>query len=351
MILIVRYKQSYWRLNLEHKITRILGHSGMGKTTLAVACSKKTKGADVLVAKTDVKYSVVSIYDIEDSADRLRDVINSSKNKVFIIDEDSHGLLIDTGVQRAVRENKSCYFIIIGRHDLPGYNIDIDACGVVKTFEGAMVLEKLERPHSKVSTDTVFTNCIIEDSGRAFDWFKSLFEKCNISIETSGGKDTIIKKTGDLLRSNEKAKVLMIFDRISLGSQAYGYSSLIEAYGNRLFILSHYLSWEHLILKSNMFKDKFKAYDISTGMYEEKYYEELLSELSKSSHGRLQHDSTKGKKLPLCYTEPCCAVREKLSNKVECTFGVANEHNDKFVDMLIGTEFQDLLIIAKRLEA
>lgn len=121
--------------------------------------------------------------------------------------------------------------------------------------------------------------------------------------------------------------------------------NIAETYGKRLFIIDCYKSWEYLMLKTNLFKNKFKSYSLSEGVFEESYYEQLLQKLSNSRYGTIHHTNG-GHDISKCYTDKCCAY--KMERSTNCKLGLPG--NDKFVSLLKGTEFNILLAIAGRKE-
>ena len=183
---------------------------------------------------------------------------------------------------------------------------------------------------------------IIEDSGKAKEWFKSLFRD-SISIESPGnGKEQVCDLAKDRLESY--TNILLIFDECSFGACIEKLASLIFKFPNRITLLSDYKSWEYLILRSNFYRDKMTPYSVLSNEFEERYYENHLSELSRQS-GRILHiDHDKGGKLSKCYTDACCAY-SGINNR-ECDIGLKGD--DKFIAMFKGTEFENILIIAKR---
>lgn len=96
------------------------------------------------------------------------------------------------------------------------------------------------------------------------------------------------------------------------------------------------------MLKTNAFKESFKAYSVEATDFEEAYYEKQLLDVSRSKHSTIHHDG--GYKLPACYTESCCKF--KYNTKL-CPAYLKG--SDKFVALLIGTEFEFLLKLAKRI--
>lgn len=93
-----------------------------------------------------------------------------------------------------------------------------------------------------------------------------------------------------------------------------------------------------------MYNKNFKKYTIEIPKFEEKYYEDLLHILSKCNRFTiLNHDS--GSQISKCYTEKCCAYTGHKKGK--CEIGIGGD--DKFISMLKGTIFENLLVMAERM--
>lgn len=341
--LLISHGKSRYDISLNSKITRIIGNSATGKTSLADAFSSSNRSL------TDYKiigikgYNITS--DITFGSNTLAENFRKLKNHIVIIDEKHYSAMQEHEVEQTIQENKSCYFIILGRGRYAGLNIDIDSVYEFKNVNGINRLSGVAIGNTSVSEHTKFDYCILEDTGKAYTWFESLFNRALNLVPASSGKETVCKTAAKILEESCNSNVLLLFDRVSFGACYTEYIELLKDYGSRLFIVKDYKSWEYLMLKTNMFKSRFIEYSIQTGLFEEKYYEQLLQKVSSSRLGTIKHD---GGKLPLCYTEPCCPYTSNTDR--ECTFGIATgAEKDKFVDLLRGTEFEDLLKISGRL--
>jgi hypothetical protein len=170
----------------------------------------------------------------------------------------------------------------------------------------------------------------------------SLFGDTLEVVNAGTGKEAICKKLDALMNDIRVDKVLLLFDRVSFGVCFTEYKNLLQLCVSRIFIVSDYQSWEYLMLRSNMFRDQFIDYSLGCGMFKEKYYEELLEEVSRGTYSTIRHDKSK---LSECYTERCCYFAGGNSER-DCKIGLSG--GDKHVAMLIGTEFSGLLSVARR---
>ncbi len=83
--------------------------------------------------------------------------------------------------------------------------------------------------------------------------------------------------------------------------------------------------------------------DITADVYEEKFYEIQLKQLScDDRHTEIDHEKTY---LPKCYYYPCCSYKGIVHN---CKIGVKDRFNDQFKNMLMDTEFECLLYLSER---
>lgn len=341
----IKYRNYKLQLQLEHKVTVILGNSATGKSTI----HKILTDGDVTFTKkiSDSRYNLAYL-SISGALENAIDNHGKFKEyKIYLIDEGR--LEIDDKIAKAIQNSVNCYFVITSRNLFGKLNYDLQDVKEIETqTNGVSVLKDYihtqKRHTEELRNIQDIQEIVIEDSGRAKIWFSELLVKLNISIESpdKNGKEQVLNKVEDKLL-NTNGKILIIFDRCSFGICSKKFKGIIEKYGNQILILNNYKSWEYLILQSNMFKNMFISYDINIPKFEEAYYEELLHTLSKScKHTTINYD--KGSKLPKCYTDPCCPYKQSINY---CTAGLSGE--DKFIALLKDTIFKDLLIIARRI--
>lgn len=354
----LKHGESRFRLVIKDKITVVVGDSATGKSSLARFVSDKYVNETVIrmYSKEGIKYKLMS----DLTRDNIVDTISESKNTIFIIDEDIwERCKGNNEVYRAIRESKYCYFLFTTRSEI-NLNYSIDSTKVFKETSKVAELKPFitVQEYSK-DKNVKITDIITEDTGKGYDWFNKLMATSDVNVLDSyfeytdntgfheaSGKDSYCARVSAFISENMGARVLMIFDKISFGSNAAKYKRLIEDFGHYLYVLSPYKSFEHLILNTNMYKDYNSKYDIDCGMFEEAYYEKVLEELSSGKYTSLKHDSG-GSSIGFCYTGLCTDCR----GAKECTFKKKlNCKNDKFVALLKGTEFRGLLGIAERSE-
>lgn len=107
----VVYKHTKYDLKLDRKVTRIIGDSGTGKTTLATALNSSNEGVTKIKVLADEEYVATSMI----PAGNQVEFIKNSTNTVFILDESVSDFLYKSEVQEAILSNQTCYFIILDR--------------------------------------------------------------------------------------------------------------------------------------------------------------------------------------------------------------------------------------------
>lgn len=131
MIIKVKYKESRFKLELKDKITVVMGNSGTGKSTLALAVSDMNIGVSTISIYPE-DYSVKSSL----TKDTIVSTIKNAKNTVFIIDESTWRVCRSTGVEKEIQRNKTCYFLFTCRY-MDGKKY------IFKSDNGVTVLEEI----------------------------------------------------------------------------------------------------------------------------------------------------------------------------------------------------------------
>lgn len=342
----MQYRNYKIDLRLKDKITVLTGESASGKSTLHKVLRSPADAR--LIVVSDNRFNIMFL----DSDQTLRLVTRSGlfdEYNIYIIDENT--IDFDDNLAIMMQKSPDTYFIVITRTELRNLNYSITALKQLVTekdgisrLHNHMGIAKRTRYELEYNRPSI---CIIEDKGKAFEWFKSLFERSGIEMDlTCGGKEQVCDTAIEYL-SKTNGYILLIFDECSFGSCYKKLENIIEKFGNRLFILSNYKSWEYLILRSNFYRSQMRQYDIDSEVFEEKFYEIQLDKLSSQvgNFTRISHNKI-GSKLSKCYTNSCCAYKGKTGR--HCSIGLSG--NDKFISMLIGTEYEDILILAKRME-
>ena len=141
--------------------------------------------------------------------------------------------------------------------------------------------------------------------------------------------------------------VFLMVDFCAFGSNIEDLHKLVDKYNLKIGIDTRYLSFEYMLLKSNMFK-----YDID--MYIENHRLEYSS-LEVLSTSRLTdltvntpyHYSKKISVFAVCYYLDCC---KNINNHGQCKIRTTSLGRNKLVGMLKDTVFEYLLLLSNRID-
>lgn len=228
----IKRKRAEWFIQLNHKITQIVGDSATGKSSLSRYCCSLESDL------THIKIHGAYGYSIETDIDGGKDLVNwvkNSKNKILIIDETRAKDVKTDAFREAVKNNESCYFIFTFREILYKYNIDIDAIKEGVSINNRIEYTNYAENSYRLSKKVNISDCVLEDEGQAFTWFRELFND-RLKLTTSKGAGNFCDKVRDVLERNADAKVMMLFDRISFGCYINEYKQLIKMYRSRVFV-------------------------------------------------------------------------------------------------------------------
>ena len=346
------YRDYKLDINLENKVTVIIGRSGTGKSTMHKVLERidgRRKIGKVLIS--DKQLSLLFLRNKTDFLDRISGE-SLLENRIYIIDEGS--IKITNYEASIIQHTKNSYFIITARDSVHALNYDLNAVKeLIKLPDGRITFKQYIDTHIKYGSELRTVNIdtvLIEDSGKAKYWFDKLFENMELKTESTYGKDSICSRTQEKLLT-DSGNILVIFDKCSFGCYASRFKGVINGCESRVYLLADYKSWEYLMLQTNMFKDRFIPYTIKEQNFEEVYYEIQLENLSgdngeSSRFTSVRHESKTGKqnKLSLCYFKPCCGYQNTRVGK--CKYGLSGD--DKMVALLEGTVFEGLLFLTRR---
>lgn len=161
-----RYRNYKVRLELENKITVVVGLSATGKSTLhkILEVTDRTK----IIQISDSRYKLIYL----GSSDILHAIIKDNKldpYKIYLIDEGK--IEIDNELASVIRRTRNSYFIITSRTELGKLNFALDAVkhlitnsnGVITLQNFLGLREKSINELKNIKLDEI----VIEDSGKA----------------------------------------------------------------------------------------------------------------------------------------------------------------------------------------
>lgn len=326
----IKSKKYNLDIKLDHKISVVRGNSATGKTTLIKVLDEYRT---VISPELDDGFRLVVVTPGGEHA-------FTEKRAVYVIDENVE---IDRELAGRIKVSTGSYFLIFRRSDLSVINFSIYALYNLIMENNVHKLQPAVYGNTnKIKYDVKPDIVLVEDSGKGFTWFKKLFERSNIKIDTTHGKDKVISCVEEEIKYDKKT-VIVMFDLISFGNHIMKLIQLCKDYNGEIYYYGSYKSFEYLVLQSNMFKNVYKPYSINVPNFEEGYYEDELAAVSHSKYGTLSHNGKS--ELPSCYYEPCCAYTGNKDR--DCTFGIQGD--DKFIAMLEGTKLSCLLRVAGRI--
>lgn len=150
-------------------------------------------------------------------------------------------------IAKAIQCSTNSYFLITSRTNLGKLNFSLNAVKELKIQNnGIAMLENYVKTSKKENIrNTELQSVVIEDSGKAREWFKELFKNKQLEIEypNKHGKEQVCNLLEYKLR-NTNGIILTIFDECSFGSCIKKFKGIIDEFNDRVLILSNYKSWE-----------------------------------------------------------------------------------------------------------
>lgn len=331
----VRSKKYNCDLTLEHKVSVILGNSGVGKS-LFVKAVTDVSGAYKVQVSQPFRFQLLTLQTWEDT---LTVAMDKKESYIYLVDDED--FIFSKRFGELYSKITTSYFVLIVRtqileNDLVHWN------GISISAKAIYQFEKDGRNHKIVpinayNVHTVEGNenvdlCICEDRKSGYQFFKKIFKH----IESSDGKDSILKFIKDHPDDIRNRDVYIVVDYSAIGfkiKEIYYYLKLLNA---TMYLSTKYESFEYLLLKSNFFKlhDDVIKKDLLGYVSLEDRCTELLKSITKGKIYAYNKGSA-----PLCYFEDCCTMNR---SKLQCDKGMSG---DKIEAMLLNTDFEFLLKI------
>ncbi len=331
--IVVRSKKYNCDLALEHKVSVILGDSGVGKS-LFVKAVTDVSGAYKVQVSQSFRFQLLTSQTWEDIL-----LVAADKKEPYIYLVDDEDFIFSKRFGELYSRITTSYFVLIVRtqileDDLVHWNgISISAKAIYQ-FEKDGRNHKVV-PMNKYNIHTVEGTenvdlCICEDSKSGYQFFKRIFS----NIGSSEGKDSILKFIKDHDNAIRNKDVYIVVDYSAIGfkiKDIYYYLKLLNA---TMYLSTKYESFEYLLLKSNFFKlsDDIIKKDLLKYVSLEDRCTELLKSITKGKIYAYNKGSA-----PLCYFADCCIMNR---SKLQCDKGMSG---DKIESMLLNTEFEFLL--------
>ena len=331
MFLYIKSRYINYEIEFNRKVTIIQGDSGTGKTKIVEIFRRfvESKAASVSTSngvKVEVFFPNI----------RWETIINSSENRLFIIDEECKWITSKRFTELVHRSNN--YFIIISRDPLKGLNYSYKE---IYEMKKSGKFNKTVRKYDSYINTNLDKRCevvLVEDSNSGLEFYKSHIQRDIVSTE---GKAKFTKAIEDIRDRNYK-NVGIIADGAAFGSEiekvvtAVGrekhldFSWFIPECTESVLVESGILNFKKLLkfIKSAD-KNKFSSY--------ETMYFKLLKEETENTPALYTKTY-----INTCYTKNCChkscpvckfrtnVDKKKIINEI--IFGINEEDsNDKLL--------------------
>lgn len=238
-----------YEFDVKRKITKIVGDSAIGKSTLYSDVVDNSLRHITIeryngnkMEHTSVKLVTVDISNYE--------IVFNSSNNIILIDEFILNLR-DNNIIDAIKYSDN-YFILITREALGqlSYSVDEIYSISMKTFN------RVQHTYTLVPLNILFTDknktsnknvlLLTEDSGAGNKFFKKVFK--DFIVESSNGKDNILSKLSSVLSNYPYYEIFVIADGAAFGSVIQSIVYMSEDYSNVHFVLPE--SFEFVLLQS-----------------------------------------------------------------------------------------------------
>lgn len=314
---------------IRHKFNIIKGDSGRGKTNFVDILRSDSAGY-----KLDISDKRFDVEVLEDSI--FKTVIangNHRTNCIYIIDDQN--LASTEDFAKLYNNDKSNIFILFEREvervGYPMISYSVDSIYIMKCNGRYHTNENLIKQYDV--TNKLINQCIVEDIGSGFSFFKKIFDHCS----TTEGKDKVFYWILDHKNELKENYNYLVIDWCGAGSCIEDILLLINKLKLNISLNSAYQSFEYMLLRSNMFhllREELTNNIMVQNPNLEDYYENIIKEITKD---KVYEYSKSASKFRRCYTEKCCTMNRK--NKL-CDKGISG---DKIIGLLRDTEFEYLL--------
>lgn len=344
-------------LNINSKCTVITGDSGIGKTELTRMLFSRSAVVKVSVSNN---WDLVNLDSnkfkelcrqatkkLTGSTDSLKKYWGNEDNfpytdSIIFIDDDD--LIKLKEFNDFFHADKSNIYIIINRTAVGFLTYSVDD---IYEFKSSGKYHYIERKYNITEVNSTPIDCaLVEGIGSDFIFFSKLF-KDNVKVLNpqyfglqSGGKDNVIKAIESDLDFFKGHNVLVLIDYSAFGNEMQRLSEFISVNNIHIVILPSYLSFEYLLLSSNMFDvdvDKFIAENYYKYFSVESLCTELLCNIT---YGKSYSYSKSTSKFSECYYTNCCYDGKFVT---DCDLFNKFKKKDKIIALLRDTKFQVFL--------
>lgn len=306
------------------KFCVIQGCSGVGKTSLISTILDRVDAYTykMTIDGEELKSEDIALVGYVALTDRVVDAYKEDRVLLIIDDEDEK--YIGSKLFDLLKNSKRARYLILSREyrvsSIGSYAINYSINNVYqmytvnnthKIIKYSDLLKRIE-----VTTSNIYGGSkkvvICEDSKSGLRFYRKFFNSEVIPIRDRrgniSGKNTAVEFIKMVLL--EYDSVIIILDWCSFGSEMPQLLNLLEENKHKQILLTvDILSFEYLLLNSKIVSEKMdlmgvylNEQDLIKHESEEKYYESILEQVTKTEVFYQKHGSS----LSRCYIEPCC---------------------------------------------
>lgn len=346
-------------LQLRNKLTCIIGDSGRGKTEF-------TRQLQYPLTKVTVSngYQVVNLTNVlfqqslqfalrhNKNNDKVSKFLNEYwrnldnvpyQNCILIIDDEEFIKTEEFAVY--YNTDVSNYFVIIDRSDL--HQLSYSPSSIYKFVAQGKNHYIAKYYDFNWDPEAHIDYIIVEGVGSDYIFFKEMFKSkfvvCNpmqFSGLNSGGRFNVVKMIETNTNIFQGKTIMLLVDYCAFGSNIQSLQDLCSKLNMRLLLNPKYLSFEYMLLKSNLIKcdiDNLLSKEQVTCSNVEEYCTRMLREVT---NGTYYAYSKAGSDFSVCYYKDCC---QNQSNRGDCPHRLQYINKSKIMELLRKTDFEFLL--------
>ena len=350
-------------VNIKEKVTFIKGDSGVGKTEFSRRLSSVSRankitvsnGFDVVVLHPDVFKSLCkrAINSGKGTESKIDNIMKSYwgiednfpyYDSIIVIDDEDFVKTREFSI--FYNCDKYNYYIIINRGKVPGISYSADEIYNFMKNGKEHYLEKAYKYPVETGFSKNIDYVLTEGKGSDFIFFNEMLKGKVLNPSLVQGNMNTAGKSNLIKCLNENAifknsTIFILIDFCAFGSDIEDLYSVCRERGIKAYFDIGYLSFEYLLLVSNLIKDDdLKSY-VEENRLRFLSLEALFTDrLHNLTLEKPYKYSKSSKDFPVCYYKDCCTNR-KIRNV--CGKRLEFMGKDKLAEMLKGTKFERLL--------
>lgn len=363
-------KRYHCHIKLNEKVTFICGDSGVGKTEFTRRLQSRTSANKVNVSNgfeiiilTEERFMDMyriakrHINNLADNTGTLKEYWSNSNNfpyfdSIIVIDDED--FIKKEEFSQFYNADKYNYYILIHRGHISNIGYSVNEVYDFRTSGKEHWLERRYKSDDFKADkiDIVLT----EGTGSDYFFFKELFIRLKVlhtgyNSETSGGGRFEAVKVIERNRTEfEYQSLYPAVDFCAFGANFEAFIEICKVLHMNLYIDFSYLSFEYMLLRSNLIKDENLEEFVEENKLKYISLESLFTERLKSiTKETLYSYSKSSQNFSVCYWMDCCANKKYQSN-LSCRWINKWRGKNKFVELLKNTIFEYFLNWSRQIE-